>query len=186
MFVILLHNLAANGDWPTRGEVCFQGVCLRYRPSLPPVLHNLSFAVKPCEKIGIVGRTGAGQDFIHVYNLFCEYHETKSNFNNTLDVFIRNLMFCFCYVSGKSSLLTALLRLVEIDSGVIYIDGVDISQLPLSQLRRAVAVIPQDPVLFSGDLRSNLDPFRRHSDQTLLDMLRQCRMAMPLSQVDQC
>lgn len=83
-----------------------KNVVLKYRPELPEVLKGLTMTVRPGEKIGIVGRTGA----------------------------------------GKSSIMTALYRLVELTSGSIFIDGVDISQIGLSDLRRGLAIIPQDPV----------------------------------------
>ena len=96
--------------WPLSGSIKFEGVVLRYRPGLPPVLHGLSFAVSPSEKIGIVGRTGA----------------------------------------GKSSMLNALFRTVEIEKGRILIDGRDISKFGLTELRKVLNIIPQSPVLFSG------------------------------------
>jgi ABC-type multidrug transport system fused ATPase/permease subunit len=68
------------------------------------------------------------------------------------------------------------MRLVELSSGRIIIDGADISLLPLHTLRSNIAVIPQDPVLFSGSLRDNLDPFRRHSDQQLREGLQRCHL----------
>lgn len=92
--------------WPSEGHVEIKGVVLRYRPELPDVLRGLSMDVAPGEKIGIVGRTGA----------------------------------------GKSSIMTALYRLVELSAGSISIDGVDISQIGLKDLRSALAIIPQDPV----------------------------------------
>ncbi|KAI8586104.1 P-loop containing nucleoside triphosphate hydrolase protein [Geranomyces variabilis] len=66
--------------------------------------------------------------------------------------------------SGKSTLLTALLRIVELADGVIKIDGVDISKIGLNDLRSNIAIIPQEPVLFVGTIRSNLDPFGKSSD----------------------
>lgn len=67
--------------------------------------------------------------------------------------------------------MTALLRIVELDSGSIKIDGVNISKVGLTRLRSKVAVIPQDPVLFSGTVRSNLDPFDEHDDERLFGVL---------------
>ena len=96
--------------WPTSGSIEFEDVVLRYRPELPPVLHGLSFTVPPTEKIGIVGRTGA----------------------------------------GKSSMLNALFRIVELQKGKIIIDGCDISTFGLEDVRKVLTIIPQSPVLFSG------------------------------------
>jgi len=66
--------------------------------------------------------------------------------------------------AGKSSLMIALLRLVEVASGAIRIDGVEVATLGLEAVRRAVTIIPQDPVMFSGTLRFNVDPFGEHGD----------------------
>jgi len=73
--------------------------------------------------------------------------------------------------AGKSSLTLALFRFLEARSGSVYIDGIDISKIKLHDLRSRLAIIPQDPVLFSGTVRSNLDPFDEHSDQELRDAL---------------
>eukprot|EP00927_Polykrikos_kofoidii_P072699 TRINITY_DN68797_c0_g1_i1.p1 TRINITY_DN68797_c0_g1~~TRINITY_DN68797_c0_g1_i1.p1 ORF type:complete len:1140 (+),score=163.24 TRINITY_DN68797_c0_g1_i1:304-3420(+) len=74
---------------------------------------------------------------------------------------------------GKSSTMLALLRMVEAETGRISIDGVDISQVPLRRLRgKAVSIIPQDPFLFSGTLRDNLDPFHNYSDEDLWSALQ--------------
>ncbi|KAJ3531396.1 hypothetical protein NM688_g7581 [Phlebia brevispora] len=128
----LLPDRTPSAPWPSKGQVEITSVVLRYRPGLPEVLKGLSMSIRPGEKIGIVGRTGA----------------------------------------GKSSIMTAIYRLVELTSGSITIDGVDISKIGLNDLRQGLAIIPQDPLLFSGTLRTNLDPFGVHDDARLWDALR--------------
>ncbi|KAF9560470.1 ABC transporter [Agrocybe pediades] len=123
-------------SWPAEGQLELKNVVLSYRPELPPVLKGISMSVKAGEKIGIVGRTGA----------------------------------------GKSSIMTALYRLVELSSGSITMDNVDISTIGLTDLRKSLAIIPQDPLLFSGTLRSNLDPFNLHDDVTLWDALKRAHL----------
>ncbi|KAJ2233547.1 hypothetical protein IWW45_004088, partial [Coemansia sp. RSA 485] len=109
---------------------------MRYRPELDVVLDNLSFSVKRHEKVGIVGRTGA----------------------------------------GKSSITYALMRLVEAESGHIKIDGIDISAIGLYDLRSKITIIPQDPVLFSGTIRDNLDPEQKYTDQEVWDAINACQI----------
>jgi len=69
--------------------------------------------------------------------------------------------------SGKSTLLVSLLRIVEAAEGTVTIDGVDVSKIGLDELRTKIAIIPQEPVLFVGSVRSNLDPFSKCTDEEI-------------------
>uniref|UniRef100_A0A7N2LRG5 ABC-type xenobiotic transporter n=1 Tax=Quercus lobata TaxID=97700 RepID=A0A7N2LRG5_QUELO len=122
--------------WPSSGSIKFEDVVLRYRPELPPVLHGLSFTIFPTDKVGIVGRTGA----------------------------------------GKSSILNALFRIVELERGRILIDDYDIAKFGLRDLRKVLGIIPQSPVLFSGSVRFNLDPFNEHNDADLWEALERAHL----------
>ncbi|CAG8886463.1 unnamed protein product [Penicillium nalgiovense] len=123
-------------DWPSQGAVEFKNYSTRYRPDLDPVLKEVSFSVKAGEKVGIVGRTGA----------------------------------------GKSSLALALFRGLEAEKGQIIIDGVNIGSIGLRDLREAITIVPQDPTLFTGTLRSNLDPFGLFSDEQIFTALRRVHL----------
>uniref|UniRef100_A0A3P8V7T7 ATP binding cassette subfamily C member 4 (PEL blood group) n=1 Tax=Cynoglossus semilaevis TaxID=244447 RepID=A0A3P8V7T7_CYNSE len=122
-------------DWPKNGSITFNKVNFSYSANKPLVLKNLSVAFKAREKVGIVGRTGA----------------------------------------GKSSLISALFRLAE-PEGKIMIDGVLTSTIGLHTLRQKMSIIPQDPVLFTGTMRKNLDPFRQHTDEDLWNALQEVQM----------
>jgi ABC-type multidrug transport system fused ATPase/permease subunit len=123
--------------WPSEGRLEVTDLVVGYAPDLPPVLNGLSFRISRNQRVGVVGRTGA----------------------------------------GKSSLTLALFRFLEARAGSIVIDGLDVSTLKLSALRSRLAIIPQDPVLFSGTVRSNLDPFDEHSDEELRDALARVHLA---------
>jgi ATP-binding cassette subfamily C (CFTR/MRP) protein 4 len=110
-------------SWPISGDISFHSVSLRYSSNDAPVLMNVSFNIKSSEKIGIIGRTGA----------------------------------------GKSSLIAVLFRLFHFEGSVV-IDNVDTKSIPLTELRSKITVIPQDPLLFLGSLRKNLDPFGQALD----------------------
>ena len=106
---------------------------MRYRPELELCLKDVSFTVQGGERVGVVGRTGA----------------------------------------GKSSLTLALFRILEAAGGRIIIDGIDISTIGLHDLRSVVSIIPQDPQLFEGSLRSNIDPTNSASDADIWQALSQ-------------
>ncbi|KAJ2008208.1 hypothetical protein H4R26_000328 [Coemansia thaxteri] len=124
-------------SWPDHGMVEFRNYSTRYREGLDFVLKDVSFSVRPREKVGIVGRTGA----------------------------------------GKSSLTLALFRIIEAAEGQILLDGEDIAQYGLFDVRSKLSIIPQDPVLFAGTVRENLDPFNSYSDQDIWRALEHARLA---------
>ncbi|XP_033117760.1 multidrug resistance-associated protein 1-like isoform X2 [Anneissia japonica] len=117
--------------WPSKGEIVMTNYSTRYREGLDLVVKGIDISIKSGEKIGIVGRTGA----------------------------------------GKSSLTLAIFRIIEAAGGTITIDGIDISKIGLQDLRSKVTIIPQDPVLFAGSLRMNLDPFDSYTDDEIWNSL---------------
>jgi len=127
------HQHQPPRSWPENGTIEFKRYAARYRPELDLVLREIDVKVNPREKVGIVGRTGA----------------------------------------GKSSMTVALFRLIEASRGSITIDNINIGELGLHQLRNKVTILPQDPVLFSGTIRENLDPFTNYSDDRIWEVLEQ-------------
>uniref|UniRef100_A0A4W5KV59 ABC-type glutathione-S-conjugate transporter n=1 Tax=Hucho hucho TaxID=62062 RepID=A0A4W5KV59_9TELE len=117
--------------WPQTGTIEFQDYGLQYRKGLDWALKGITLKIQEREKVGIVGRTGA----------------------------------------GKSSLALGIFRILEAAKGEIYIDGVNIAEIGLHDLRSRITIIPQDPVLFSGSLRMNLDPFDTYTDEEIWSSL---------------
>ncbi|XP_076278986.1 ATP-binding cassette sub-family C member 5-like isoform X3 [Lasioglossum baleicum] len=115
-----------------------------------------------------------------------EFHEVQLSYRKELAPILNNISFVTNageHVgivgrtgAGKSSLIVALFRLVEISSGKIKIDGIDIAKVNLDILRSKLAIIPQDPVLFSGTIRSNLDPFKQCDDSDIWSALEKTKM----------
>lgn len=113
---------------------------------------------------------------------YIQFKDVSLRYREGLPLAIKDLTFdvypgekigiCGRTGAGKSSIMTALYRLVELNSGSISIDGLDISNLGLYDLRSRLSIIPQDPVLFQGSMRKNLDPFNEYSDDVLWDTLR--------------
>ncbi|CAI6361980.1 unnamed protein product [Macrosiphum euphorbiae] len=122
-------------DWPDKGRITFHDFYLRYDINTPYVLSNLNINIEPTEKIGIVGRTGA----------------------------------------GKSSLIGALFRLA-LNEGKITIDNLEIHDLGLHELRSKLTFIPQEPVLFSGTIRNNLDLYDEYSDHEIWSVLNEVEL----------
>ena len=122
--------------WPSKGDISINEIVMRYRPELEPVIKELSVHILPGQKVGVVGRTGA----------------------------------------GKSSLVLCLMRIIELERGSIVIDGVDISKIGLEDLRSKIAIIPQEPLLFSGTIRDNLDPFSNYTDEEIWSALQRASL----------
>uniref|UniRef100_UPI00358E52C2 ATP-binding cassette sub-family C member 2-like n=1 Tax=Myxine glutinosa TaxID=7769 RepID=UPI00358E52C2 len=131
----VLENRPSPG-WPQHGRITFENYCLRYRPELELILQDISCQIYPGEKVGVVGRTGA----------------------------------------GKSSVMNGLFRILEAAAGRILIDGIDISSIGLHDLRKQLTIIPQEPVLFSGSLRMNLDPRGQYSSIQLWHALEMAHL----------
>ncbi|KAL9940237.1 hypothetical protein V8E36_000942 [Tilletia maclaganii] len=130
--------------WPDKGEVQMKDYSSRYRSGLPLCLKNLSIDIKAGERIGVVGRTGA----------------------------------------GKSSLTLALFRIIEATQGNIVIDGVETNKIGLKDLRISLSIIPQDPQLWEGTLRENLDPTGKSDDAALWAALESAHLREHVNSMD--
>nr|QGP74118.1 ABCC transporter [Sedum alfredii] len=136
-------SVESGTGWPSEGHIEFRNVTLRYKPSLPAALRDITFSIKGGNQVGVIGRTGA----------------------------------------GKSSILNALFRLAPISEGLILVDGTNIADISLRDLRMHFAVVPQTPFLFEGSLRENLDPFLTNDDASIWNILKKCHMETKVASV---
>ncbi|CAF3686749.1 unnamed protein product [Rotaria sordida] len=131
-------NRRPPSNWPSHGRIVFENVSMSHSSDnqWSLALRHLSMTIEAGEKVGIVGRTGA----------------------------------------GKSSLIQTLFRMGTLVNGRIKIDNIDIATVGLDDVRRRISIIPQDPVLFMGTMRSNLDQFNEYSDAEIWRALEQVQL----------
>lgn len=160
------------------GAISVEQLVLRYRPGLPRVLRGVSFEVAGGNKVGLVGRTGSGKSSLllalfrcvarsqHSAGLLC--CKSACGAGNYAGVNVLALPLTTRWHSRCCWWWCIIVcRMVEPESGRIVVDGVDISTLGLRHLRSQMSIIPQEPFLFSGTVRSNLDPFNAYQEADL-------------------
>jgi len=128
---MIVEGKRPDKSWPAHGVVNFKKYSTTYRAHLDPVLREIELTIASKEKVGIVGRTGA----------------------------------------GKSSLTLALFRIIEATGGYIEIDGINIGEIGLYDLRHHLTIIPQEAHTFRASVRENLDPFGEYTDEKLWNAL---------------
>ncbi|KAA6372201.1 MAG: ABC transporter: Multidrug resistance-associated protein, ATP binding protein, partial [Streblomastix strix] len=152
-------------NWP-QGNLVYENVSFRYRNGLPYVLKDVSFNFKAGEKIGVCGRNGAGNSSL----LFALFRLIE------LDPKLQPKM-----IDANTGFPNETNRNEEPNKGRILIDGIDISKVDLQRLRSSVAIIPQDPTLFTGTLRYNLDIGNKCNDDRIWEVLRMVEMQEVIS-----
>jgi ABC-type multidrug transport system fused ATPase/permease subunit len=130
-------------NWPCQGRIELVNMCASYMQGRIRVLKNITLTIHAGQKVGVIGRTGA----------------------------------------GKSSLAMTLFRMLDIDQGRVLIDGVDIRTIDLTVLRRSIGIIPQEPLVFEGSLRDNIDPFRVYSDEAVGTALRAAHLPLGMDEI---
>lgn len=162
-------------NWPSQGQIVFKNYCARYREGLDLVVKDISFTVAPTEKVGIVGRTGAGKSSLTLA-LFRIIEAADSYWAKASDP---------SFSAAERRFMDTVQQTFSTDGagsgGSIEIDGVDISTLGLRDLRQHLSIIPQDPTLFAGTVRDNLDPFGEHTDRDLWEALERAHLKSHIS-----
>ncbi|CAH8508448.1 unnamed protein product [Schistosoma margrebowiei] len=157
-------------NWPASGSIFFNNVSLTYRQNSQSAneqsvkaLDDVSFTVKPGECVGIVGRTGSGKSSLIKVLLRLVDHLPGPYTNQ--------------YIANQTGFIGA--------TGQVFVDGIDVRTIPLTLLRSRILTICQEPFLFSGCLRDNLDPENKLNDSVLEDVLLKCQLATSRLQASQ-
>ncbi|GJJ71288.1 ATP-binding cassette, subfamily C (CFTR/MRP), member 1 [Entomortierella parvispora] len=172
-------HLPPTPQWPEYGRITFKNYSTRYREGMDLVLRDVSFEVQPGESVGIVGRTGAGKSSLTLAlfriveaadSYWARASHNKTDSSQLEDTSTEELK------DIKIGSLTG-----DLGGGSIELDGVDISTLGLKDLRSRLAIIPQDPTLFAGTVRENLDPFQECDDSELWTALERAHLKTKIS-----
>uniref|UniRef100_A0A3Q0KPA6 ABC-type xenobiotic transporter n=1 Tax=Schistosoma mansoni TaxID=6183 RepID=A0A3Q0KPA6_SCHMA len=157
-------------NWPASGSIFFNNVSLTYRQNSQSVnqqsvkaLDDVTFTIKPGECVGIVGRTGSGKSSLIKVLLRLVDHLPGPYTNQ--------------YVANQTGFIGA--------TGQVFVDGIDVRTVPLTLLRSRILTICQEPFLFSGCLRDNLDPENKLNDSVLEEVLLKCQLATSRLQASQ-
>ncbi|KAG0263816.1 Multidrug resistance-associated protein 1 [Mortierella polycephala] len=167
-------------NWPSEGRVCFQNYSTRYREGLELVLKHISVDIAAGEKVGIVGRTGAGKSSLtlalfRIVEAANSYWAKASDNSDIAAVNPEDQLLNRGNSSGEENDRSEAME-ENVDGGRIEIDGVDISTVGLQELRLHLSIIPQDPTLFAGTVRDNLDPFYELEDAELWQALERSHL----------
>ncbi|KAF9905090.1 hypothetical protein EC991_002043, partial [Linnemannia zychae] len=160
-------NVVLPPNWPNQGHIRFKNYSTRYREGLDLVIKHISLDILPTQKIGIVGRTGAGKSSLTLalFRIIEAASSTSAGSGVSIDI------------DGTAREEDE----ENIDGGSIEIDGIDISTVGLEDLRKHLAIIPQDPTLFAGTVRDNLDPFEELTDFQLWEALDRSHLKSTIS-----
>lgn len=167
--------------WPSQGQVVFKNYSTRYRQGMDLVLRNVSFEVQPGERIGIVGRTGAGKSSLTLALFRIIEAANSPCANRNADTDASTTTTTMTTTSAAAAVAELEKVRVEENGGSIWIDGIDISTIGLEPLRQHLAIIPQDPTLFVGTIRDNLDPFNEATDLEIWEALDRAHLKDYLS-----